>query len=109
MTKAELLRQILRAAYNPNPPDLQTKYLYDFLNKKGPDAGASTKVFYAAYVFFEKLRLAEGKSKSKHRLEMEARWGEEGMRRERGGRRVTCHQDERPVVDQYGRMRIVQK
>jgi hypothetical protein len=35
-------------------------------------------VFYAAYVFFEKLRLAEGKQKSKHRLEMEEIWGGKG-------------------------------
>jgi hypothetical protein len=35
-------------------------------------------VFYAAYVFFEKVRLAEGKPKSKHRVEMEEIWGGKG-------------------------------
>jgi hypothetical protein len=42
-----------------------------FLGKKGPTAGNTAAVFYASYVFFEKLRIREGKPKSKFRLEME--------------------------------------
>ena len=42
----------------------------DFMKKKGPQAGASTMAFYAAYVYFEKMRLKDGKKKSKKRQEM---------------------------------------
>lgn len=42
-----------------------------FMAKKGSSAGARQIVYYAAYVFFEKLRIAEGAPKSLHRLEME--------------------------------------
>lgn len=45
---------------------------------KGPDTGNTSCVFYAAYVFFEKLRIVESKPKSKHREEMESIWGGKG-------------------------------
>lgn len=45
---------------------------------KGADTGNTSCVFYAAYVFFEKLRVQEGKPKSKHREEMEAIWASKG-------------------------------
>ncbi|KAG7098439.1 hypothetical protein E1B28_000390 [Marasmius oreades] len=86
ITKAQFLRDIVRAAY-PGSYDsikIQSKQLSDFLTKKGPTAGSTSRVFYAAYVYFEKKRLSEGKGKSKHRLEMEAQWGGQGgMPRER--------------------------
>lgn len=43
-----------------------------FRAKRGPAAGAKDIIYYAAYVFFEKLRIAEGEGKSEHRLKMEA-------------------------------------
>ena len=45
-----------------------------FRAKEGPSAGIHSVVYYAAYVYFEKLRIAEGKQKSKHRIEMERRY-----------------------------------
>ncbi|KAG8157204.1 hypothetical protein KVR01_012912 [Diaporthe batatas] len=42
-----------------------------FMAKEGPDAGAGELIYYAAYIFFEKLRIAEGRPKSAHRLKME--------------------------------------
>jgi hypothetical protein len=45
-----------------------------FLNKKGPTSGADSPVFYASYVFFEKLRIKKNKPKSKKRVEMEETW-----------------------------------
>lgn len=65
---------------------IQSKQLSDFRSKKGPSMGNTSSVFYAAYVYFEKLRLAENKPKSKHRKEMEAAWaGRGGFDREHGG------------------------
>ncbi|KAK7900458.1 hypothetical protein LTR67_002740 [Exophiala xenobiotica] len=53
--------------------------LTKFLNAKGPRKGAESNVFYTAYVFFEKLRIKQGKPKSKKREEMEKEWGRQGM------------------------------
>ncbi|KAK7464496.1 hypothetical protein VKT23_006665 [Stygiomarasmius scandens] len=84
--KAQFMRDIARAAYpSTNPtPSIQSKQLSDFLTKRGPTAGSTSRVFYAAYVYFEKMRLSEGKPKSAHRLEMEKQWdGKGGLPRER--------------------------
>ncbi|GJC98595.1 calcineurin [Colletotrichum higginsianum] len=48
--------------------------LSDFLKKKGPTSGNTSSVFYAAYVFFEKLCIVTKKHKGKTRLEMEILW-----------------------------------
>jgi hypothetical protein len=45
--------------------------LYDFLGKNGAYAGNTSSVFYASYVFFDKLRIRDRKPNSKHRLDME--------------------------------------
>jgi hypothetical protein len=50
---------------------VSTGQLNKFRDSKGPTIGNTSIVFYAAYVFFEKIRLKEDKKKSKHRLEME--------------------------------------
>ncbi|KAL3418160.1 calcineurin is a calcium-dependent [Phlyctema vagabunda] len=52
-----------------NPP--QSKVLKDFLSKKGAKAGNTSAVFYGSYVFFEKMRIRDGKPKSQFRLDME--------------------------------------
>jgi hypothetical protein len=83
-TKAQFMRDIACAAYpfqNPKPK-IQTKQLTDFLIKEGPTAGSTSRVCYAAYVYFEKKRLSEGKSKSVHREMMEDEWID-GLPRER--------------------------
>lgn len=52
------------------------------LKKSGANAGAKSPVFYAAYVYFEKLRVKDGKAKTKTRNEMEEVWGAGGMSRD---------------------------
>ncbi|KAI4848555.1 hypothetical protein E4T44_03864 [Aureobasidium sp. EXF-8845] len=78
-TAAQLCRDLL-AQYHTDkkPPQIQSGQLTKFRGYKGADTGNTSCVFYAAYVFFEKLRLAEEKPKSKHRLEMEEIWGGRG-------------------------------
>lgn len=49
-----------------------------FCEKKGYDKGNTSGAFYEAYVYFEKLRVAEGKPKSKDRLKMEELWSHRG-------------------------------
>ncbi|RPB26603.1 hypothetical protein L211DRAFT_781152 [Terfezia boudieri ATCC MYA-4762] len=77
VTQAQFLRDI--AALLGQDVKIQSKQLSDFRSKTGALAGNTSRVFYGAYVFFEVLRLKEGKPKSKHRLEMEKRWGPDGV------------------------------
>lgn len=107
VTQAAFLRA-LSAQYRAQPRKIQSAQLGAFRGKKGPNAGNSSCVYYAAYVFFEKLRIKEGKKKSKHREEMERIYGREGgVSRERTSGGFFCRSDEYPVEDKYGQLRIV--
>lgn len=75
-TQAAFLREIAKTY--PEPKKIQSKVLNDFLGKKGASAGNTSSVFYASYVFFEKLRIWDNKPKSKHRLQMEEEYAEDG-------------------------------
>ncbi|KAL9071519.1 MAG: hypothetical protein Q9157_005433 [Trypethelium eluteriae] len=70
VTAAGFCRE-LRNMYNTDrrPKQIQSKQLYDFRGKKGPLSGNTSCVSYGAYVFFEKMRLLEGKPEGKHRIE----------------------------------------
>ncbi|KAF9264155.1 hypothetical protein L218DRAFT_926422 [Marasmius fiardii PR-910] len=108
-TKAQFLRDIVRAAYPESYGSIkiQSKQLTDFLTKEGPTAGNTSKVFYASYVYFEKKRLSEGKDKTEHRLDMEDQWGGQGgMPRERPQAYFIARGMEL-VQDDLGRIRAV--
>jgi hypothetical protein len=60
------------------PGAIRANQLSALCGKKGPDSGATSCVYYGGYVFFEKLRIKEGKPKSKHRQDMEAIYGHKG-------------------------------
>ncbi|KZV61164.1 hypothetical protein PENSPDRAFT_693643 [Peniophora sp. CONT] len=103
-TKAAFLRDIARAGWPQNPPKIQSKQLSDFLDKDGPTSGSLSRVYYGAYCYFEKKRIAEGKEKSAHRLGMEDEWSN-GMVREREqmyivsvGREIYMSEYGKPVV-----------
>jgi hypothetical protein len=70
VTRASLLRE-LAGQFELQSVSLQSKQLNDFLTKRGALDGNTSRVYYAGYVFFERLRLAEGKPKSEHRKRME--------------------------------------
>ncbi|KAG7098444.1 hypothetical protein E1B28_000395 [Marasmius oreades] len=109
ITKTQFLRDIVRAAYpgSQNSINIQSKQLSDFLTKKGATAGSTSRVYYAAYVYFEKKRLSEGKAKTKHRLEMEEQWGRQGgMPRERE-RGYWCMEGTVPVQNNLGKVSLV--
>lgn len=84
-TQAQFCRDLHAQLKMPGCKSIQSKMLNDFRGKKGAVAGCTSSVYYAAYVYFEKLRIAEGKPKSKHRLEMEKIYPR-GAERERDGR-----------------------
>jgi hypothetical protein len=86
---------------------IQGKQLADFLGKDGPTSGNMSSVYYGAYCLFEKMRIKEGKEKSKKRVEMEKIW-QNGMDIKRSSAHgFFCHNDERPVEDAYGRLNFV--
>ena len=63
---------------------ISAQRLRSFRNKGKKKGGASvdgadSPAFYAAYVYLEKVRVLTRGRKSKHRLEMEEAWGEDGM------------------------------
>lgn len=107
VTQAQFCRDL--SAMYTKPTKITAPQLAKFRGKKGPNAGNTAVTFYAAYCFFEKLRLKEGKPKSKFRLEMEDVWVKRGgfdvkFRHERG---YLCTANVRPSVDKYGQVHFL--
>ncbi|KAM7201561.1 hypothetical protein V8F20_004789, partial [Naviculisporaceae sp. PSN 640] len=73
-TQAAFLRAISTAAFAETEPHrkIQHAQLTTFMGQRGTMTGNITGVYYAAYVFFEKLRIKEGKPKSADRKIVEA-------------------------------------
>ncbi|KAM7194185.1 hypothetical protein V8F20_008105 [Naviculisporaceae sp. PSN 640] len=79
ITQAAFLRAIVKATYGPDSTKtIQSATLSSFMKKKGALAGNTSTVYYAAYCFFEKLRVKQKKPKSKDREMMEEIWAGEG-------------------------------
>jgi len=76
VTQAGFLREIAKTYLDGRK--IQSKVLNDFLTKKGPGAGNRSAVYYSSYVFFEKIRVRDDKPKSKHRMDMERIYAEDG-------------------------------
>ena len=75
LTQAALCRELSELM----PYDtVNARHLQRFLKFKGPRAGGHSPVFYAGYVYFEKLQLHQGKKKSAKREKMEEAWNKEG-------------------------------
>jgi len=77
VTQAALARELSKCI--PGAETIGSKNITDFQRKKGIMAGNTTKAYYAAYVYFEKMRIKEKKPKSKKRNEMEAQHGNKGV------------------------------
>ncbi|KAF1919014.1 hypothetical protein BDU57DRAFT_511855 [Ampelomyces quisqualis] len=108
VTQAALLRNIA-AQYHTVPKKPQSTQLSAFRSKKGPYAGNTSAVFYGAYVYFEKLRIKEGKPKSKKRQEMEKVHAEGGLDTKHRHEWFTCIGNERPSIDKYGKVSFFEK
>jgi hypothetical protein len=78
VSKTSLCKAFAAQLHTRGNASIQIKQLNDFRGKKGADAGNTSSVFYGGYVYFEKLRIAEGKPKSAFRVQMEKEWGEHG-------------------------------
>jgi hypothetical protein len=116
VTQAAFLRALAkcRPGGGGGPP-ISVSSFQMFMRQTGVAAGANSQVFYTAYVLFEKMRLRDGKPKTKRREEMERVWGDREDYRtgRRGftdlGRNFLCHVSEVPVMDEYGMMHFLKK
>ena len=78
-TQASCLRQLSAQDTNQPSSGLSASSLRTFQSHSGASAGSTMPIFYAAYVYFEKLRIKQGKPKTKKREEMEQVWRAKGM------------------------------
>ncbi|PWY96278.1 hypothetical protein BO94DRAFT_529673 [Aspergillus sclerotioniger CBS 115572] len=106
VTQAGFLRDMAKAAFPQTAKRLSSKSMADFLSYKGPTTGSSGVIFYAAYVFFEKLRVRDGKPKNEFRLEMEKIWPNGFERDNPANGKLWCGPHERPWIDKYGRLQF---
>ncbi|KAI0522151.1 hypothetical protein F5B22DRAFT_461057 [Xylaria bambusicola] len=107
LTQTQFCRDIYAQLRAPKCKGIQSKQLADFRALKGANAGAKSSVFYAAYCYFEKLRVAQGKPKTAHRLTMETLWAADGGFDRENDHRTTYFflgAGDSATIDQYGRM-----
>jgi hypothetical protein len=79
VTQAQFLRDLHAQFSGPRKPrSLQGTQLAKFRGQNGAMTGNTSGIYYAAYVFFEKQRLAMKHPKTKHRLDMEDAWAVNG-------------------------------
>lgn len=110
VTQAAFLRALVAQFHTASgPTQLQSRQLSVFRGKQGAVAGCTSPIFYAAYMYFEKERIAANAPKSKHREEMEKIWGPKGgfdlLHDGRNG--YWCGPGMRPHMDNFGRLSIV--
>lgn len=103
MTQAAFLRALARTYSDGRR--LQGAQLNRFLSMQGPTSGNTSGVFYAAYVFFEKLRLRDDKPKTADRLDME-RYHPEGFNVSEVRNYILAFKGERVGVDKFGRVTV---
>ncbi|KAI1324554.1 hypothetical protein F5Y16DRAFT_411932 [Xylariaceae sp. FL0255] len=108
LTQAQFCRDIYAQLQKPKCKSIQSKQLADFRAMRGARTGAKSSVFYAAYVYFEKLRIAGNKPKTQHRQDMEEIWPA-GMERDYDHRTsyIVLAGERPPYCDQYGMVRMV--
>lgn len=110
VTQAGLCRELTKVVAHRGRK-VNASSMANFMCQNGPSGGAGSIVFYAAYVYFEKMRIRDGKPKSQMRNEMENVWGAGGMdlpREGTGGQRyLTCFANERPYEDKYGKIHFL--
>ena len=104
ITQASFLREIGKMYGEARP--FQSKQLSDFLAKRGATAGNTSSVYYASYVYFEKLRLKSGASKSTKRQEIESQQPN-GMPTDRRRERYWVPNGTFPHEDEFGTVRTL--
>jgi len=83
VTQAAFCRDLLAQLHTPGASQCQSGPFKRFCKYKGPTQGNTSSIYYAAYVFFEKLRIKNGEKPTEHRKGMEKAWPH-GMERRQG-------------------------
>ncbi|KAF2165362.1 hypothetical protein M409DRAFT_55774 [Zasmidium cellare ATCC 36951] len=107
MAKATFVRELSHFV-SVSTDKVTTRHLDSLLKMKGPRGGAHSPAFYAAYVFFEKMRVRDGKKKGVKREKMEEVWAKKGGMQREGSHNLylTMLSTERSCIDQYGCVQI---
>ena len=107
VSNASFIREINKSLPGNSSKSASTQQLTTFLSSKGPTKGAESGVFYAGYIFLEKLRIKQGKLKTKKRQEMEDVWGQKGLELvDIGKRGLWLRAGEKVNIDKYGKVSI---
>ncbi|KAK0640714.1 hypothetical protein B0T16DRAFT_460872 [Cercophora newfieldiana] len=102
VSKAAFMRASIVAAYGPDSGKYtQWTALSRFLSQSGALSGNTTAIYYASYVFFEKLRIKQGKPKSADREKVE-RLHSSGLYTKRSD--YVNGTEINPSVDKHGRI-----
>ncbi|KAK2055042.1 hypothetical protein LY76DRAFT_203222 [Colletotrichum caudatum] len=111
VTKAAFLRALVRAAYPAGSTHkIASNLLDNFLAKKGPVAGNTSSVFYAAYVYFEKLRVRDRRPETELRDAMELEWPGGFETREQLDRRsYICAADTELAMNRFGKPVVLRR
>ena len=105
VTQAQFMRD-LSAQFHTQTVKIQSNSLNTFRGQKGATAGSRSNVFYAAYCFFEKIRIKEKKAKSEDRLDMEDIYGVNGVPRDIApNQKYICSAWSYVYEDRYGQIR----
>jgi hypothetical protein len=105
-SKASFVRTVV-SMFNKSPGQgISTRGLNTFLSAKGLAAGAAHPFFYGAWVYFEKLRIKQGKKKSKKQQDMENAWGPKGMEKHDSTARLHCRPGTSLYIDRFGHVEI---
>ena len=100
MTQAELARRFAQQVHHEAITGGKIKR---FIDMKGPFGGAANPVYYAAFVFFEKLRIKTGGKESKKRLELMDVHPDGIPRRDLSKGWFICGAGQVPTIDSLGR------
>lgn len=71
LSPTQFCRDLAAQLHTGKCKSITVKQLADFRSFKGSRSGSQSPVYYAAYIYFEKIRLAQGQPKSTRRLERE--------------------------------------
>lgn len=108
VTSAGFLRDVA-AQFHKEQKKIQSNSLSRFRSQKKTSRGNTNPMYYGAYCFFEKLRIAQDKPKSQHRQAMEERHGASGVNTTRpsGNTWITAPMGSSVYEDQYGCIQVV--
>jgi hypothetical protein len=115
VTQAQFLKDLcalLHEGHRKPTKGFQSSQLARFRGMSGAVSGNTSAIYYVAYVFFEKERLAAKKPKSQHREDMEEAWAEEqgvDTKRVLNNMVYVCHSSQQIYTNSLGKASVSQR